>query len=117
MNKVCVITIKVKEMEEAIAFYSGKLNFVVSEHYSETVVSLKQEPIAIVLETSQSGEVPPDNSIVLGLESVDLDKDIKILKEKGVKLVSDEPKPCPPGRFIEIEDPSGKKLEVLEFWQ
>ncbi|WP_053219303.1 VOC family protein [Virgibacillus senegalensis] len=118
LNKACVVTIKVKDMEEAIAFYTRILGFEISRRYSETIVSLKQEPIALVLETSQTGKDHGNsNNIVLGLESDDLDRDIEMLREKEVRLVTDEPKPCPPGRYIEIEDPSGNKLEVLEFSQ
>lgn len=47
--------------------------------------------------------------------SENLDKDIEDFKTQGVKIIFDEPKPCPPGRYTIIEDPAGNQIEIVEF--
>ncbi|MES1043341.1 hypothetical protein FOA22_02290 [Heyndrickxia oleronia] len=53
--------------------------------------------------------------VLPGIISKNLDEDIKYLKAKQVKLIFDEPRPCPPGRYTIIEDPTGNQLELIEF--
>ncbi len=44
-----------------------------------------------------------------------IENDFNQLKDKGVKIISSEPQPCPPGRYFVIEDPSGNQIEIVEF--
>ncbi|PWW25501.1 hypothetical protein DFO73_113100 [Cytobacillus oceanisediminis] len=31
----------------------------------------------------------------------------------SIKVLFDEPQPCPPGRYFVIEDPSGNQIEIV----
>lgn len=114
INKVCVLTIKVQDMKSALEFYTNVLDFEISKKYGEKIVSLVHKEIPIVLEESASAQ-SSSNQILPALLSENLDYDIAHLKSKGAKFLFDEPKPCPPGRFIVLEDPSGNQLELIEF--
>lgn len=115
LNKVCVITIRVPNLENAIDFYSEILGFKVSKYYGEKIASLQHGDIPIILEECGSAVQNPKQNVLIGLISRDLDLDILELKKKGVDFLFDEPKPCPPGRFIIIKDPTGNQIELVEF--
>ncbi|MBB2479335.1 VOC family protein [Bacillus sp. APMAM] len=115
LNKVCVLTVKVENLQKAIEFYTEVLDFKVYKHYGEKIATLVHDEIPIVLEeegTNKSGE---GQNVLLGILSEHIESDFNRLKSKGVKILFDEPKPCPPGRYIVIEDPSGNQIEILEF--
>ncbi|QED46241.1 VOC family protein [Cytobacillus dafuensis] len=115
LNKVCVLTIRVPNLQESVDFYSNILGFKVSKYYGAKIVSLEHDEIPIVLEESEDAYQNPKQNVLLGLISADLDKDISHLKSKGVKILFDEARPCPPGRYNIIEDPAGNQIEVVEF--
>ena len=113
LNKVCVLTIKVSNMQEAVDFYTNMLDFKVSKHYGEKIVSLQHEAVPVVLE--ETDRQLDGQGVLLGLLSYDIEKDFATLKAKGVKVLFDEPKPCPPGRYFVIADPSGNEIEIVQF--
>ncbi|MGD6834454.1 VOC family protein [Sutcliffiella halmapala] len=115
LNKVCVITIKVENMQDAVRFYTEVLDFKVSKQYGENIVSLVHESVPIVLEKADSIRKEAHSSVLLGILSHDIEKDFASLKEKGAVILFDEPQPCPPGRFFVLEDPFGNQIEVVEF--
>jgi lactoylglutathione lyase len=115
LNKVCVLTIKVENLQAAIEFYTNVLDFKVSKYYGEKIVSLQHEEVPIVLEEAECELVGNRQGVLLGLLSTDIEQDYSDLKAKGVKVLFDEPKPCPPGRYFVIEDPSGNEIELVQF--
>ncbi|MBT2692098.1 VOC family protein [Bacillus sp. ISL-55] len=115
LNSVCVITIKVGDMEKTLEFYSKVLDFEVLRQYGENIVSLVHNEIPIVLEKSDEDSTSIGQKVLLGILSENIDEDVDILRGKGVKILFDESRPCPPGRYNVIEDPFGNKLELVEF--
>ncbi|MBN8207669.1 VOC family protein [Bacillus sp. NTK071] len=115
LNQVCVLTVKVKEMKESLSFYTEMFNFTVSKKYSDKIVSLVHKNIPIVLEEDPSINLSESKNVLLGISSENIDYDFKLLKERGANVLFDEPKPCPPGLYFIVEDPSGNQIEVVEF--
>ncbi|WP_249745262.1 VOC family protein [Mesobacillus boroniphilus] len=115
LNKVCVLTIKVDDMQKALEFYTKVLDFEVSKHYGENIVSLVHNEIPIVLEKSDDRSNAVGQNVLLGILSENLDEDVTRLRDRGAKILFDESKPCPPGRYNMIADPFGNKLELVEF--
>ncbi|MBS4195289.1 VOC family protein [Lederbergia citri] len=115
LNKVCVLTVRVKDLKESIDFYCNVLGFKLSKYYGNKIVSLEHNEIPIVLEEDDNTFVHPKQNVFLGILSEDLAKDIAHFKSKSVKILFDEPKPCPPGRYTIIEDPTGNQIEIVEF--
>uniref|UniRef100_UPI0015D8E932 VOC family protein n=1 Tax=Staphylococcus haemolyticus TaxID=1283 RepID=UPI0015D8E932 len=91
------------------------LGFEVSKYYGDKIVSLHHDEIPIVLEEGEDAYQNPKQNVLFGVLSKNLDKDIEEFKSKGVKIIFDEPKPCPPGRYTIIEDPAGNQIEIVEF--
>lgn len=115
LDQVCVLTIKVKEMKESLSFYTEVFNFTASKKYSDSIVSLVHKNIPIVLEEEPSINLSDSSSVLLGISSNDIHHDFKLLIDRGAHVLFDEPKPCPPGYYFIVEDPSGNKIEVVEF--
>jgi lactoylglutathione lyase len=115
LNKVCVLTIKVDDMEAAVEFYTKKLDFEVSKHYGENIISLVHNEVPIVLEKNEGDRASSSQNVLLGILSENIEEDVNRLRQKGVKVLFDESRPCPPGRYNIIEDPSGNQLELIEF--
>ncbi|PLR87089.1 VOC family protein [Bacillus sp. V33-4] len=115
LNQIGVLTIRVHNLKEAITFYTEALGFEVATHYGEKLVSLKHEGLPLVLEETEGIQANSQNNVLPGLIAKNLDEEIEVLKSKGVKILFEEPKPCPPGRYTIIEDPSGNQIELVEF--
>ncbi len=115
LNQVCVLTAKVDDIKKAVEFYTNVLSFKVSKYYGEKLVSLIHNEIPIVLEETEPFDTETRQSVLFGILSENLDKDVEALKAKGVSLLFDEPQPCPPGRFTIIKDPAGNQIELVEF--
>ncbi|MEQ2525083.1 VOC family protein [Bacillaceae bacterium CLA-AA-H227] len=115
LNQVCVLTIKVTNMEEAVDFYTNVLDFSVAKKYGENIISLDHNGLPLILEKAEKVNVPSSSSVLLAINSSNIQEDFKKLQDKGVKILFDEPKPCPPGYFFVIEDNSGNHLEIVEF--
>ncbi|QHA91984.1 VOC family protein [Bacillus sp. N1-1] len=113
LNHVCVLTVKVSNLKEALAFYTEILDFKVSKEYGPKIVSLHHENIPIVLE--EEPVQSENNNVLLAIQSNDIYRDFHQFNEKGVPILSKEPKPCPPGLYFVIKDPSGNHIEILQF--
>ncbi|MBT2640500.1 VOC family protein [Bacillus sp. ISL-39] len=115
LNKVCVLTIKVHDIEKALEFYTKVLDFEVSKHYGENIVSLLHKEIPIVLEKTEGSISAGGQKVLIGILSDNLDEDVNRLRERGAHILFDESRPCPPGRYNIVEDPFGNQLELVEF--
>lgn len=113
LNQICVITIKVRDLKSAVNFYTEVLDFKVSKHYGDKIVSLVHNDVPVVLE--ESADEKMGSNILPGILSKDIESDFSRMREVGVKMLFENPQPCPPGRFFTIEDPSGNQIEIVEF--
>jgi predicted enzyme related to lactoylglutathione lyase len=100
LNKVCVLSIKVKDLKAAIKFYTEVLNFEISKQYGEKIASLVHSEVPIVLEETDAEK--QGSNVLPGILSKDIYRDFSRMKEAGVKVLFDEPQPCPPGRYFVI---------------
>ncbi|WP_170140805.1 VOC family protein [Oceanobacillus arenosus] len=117
-NSLCMISIKVQDIEKAKQFYCETLNFKVERAYGDEIVELNLDGFPLILEKVPNPNtlVYEENSqVVIGLKTEDIQSDILYLTEKGAKLLYHTPQECPPGHFTVIEDPFGNKIELLEF--
>lgn len=115
MTQVCVISIHVPNMQEAIQFYTTVLGFEVNKEYGPKIVTLVHGGIPIVLEESESATSEGASGVVLTLKTDDIFETVTALKEHDVEFILEEPTPCPPGKYISFRDPFGNVWEYLEF--
>jgi lactoylglutathione lyase len=114
LNQVCVLTIKVSDMDKGVAFYTETLDFKVRKKYGENIISLEHNGLPLILEKAEDNALP-SSTVLLAIQSNDIQKDFQRLKSSGVKVISNKPMPCPPGYYFIIEDSSGNQLEIVEF--
>ncbi|WP_114746796.1 VOC family protein [Falsibacillus pallidus] len=118
MSQVCVISIYVPNLNEAIEFYTNVLGFEVNKQYGPSIASLVHGDLPIVLEESDSAVYDQNRrstGIALGLKTDDIEQTVKSLKEKEVNFIIEEPTDCPPGKYISINDPFGNTIDYLQF--
>ncbi|WP_339320045.1 VOC family protein [Paenibacillus sp. FSL R10-2734] len=118
MPNISVISINIADMTVAIDFYCNKLGFEISTQYDDSLVSLKHEPITVVLcqvEFSTKVQYPRESQVVIGLQVEDLAASIQQYKQLGIEVLYDEPRECPPGIYSAIVDPFGNVIELLEY--
>ena len=118
MGQVCVISIYVPNLQEAIRFYTTVLGFEVDKQYGSKIVTLVSGEVPIVLEESEESSQPTANhtsEVVLGLKTDNIYQTVEKLKDHNVEFIIDEPTDCPPGKYISFRDPFGNRLEYLEF--
>lgn len=118
MPNICVVTIFVSDMEVAKNFYEAQLGFVIEKEYSEEIVQLQHEGIALILQKVEKVsdlQYGTQAMTVIALQSVDIEQTIEEYKLKKIPLIFDTPQKCPPGYFTAIKDPFGNIIEVLQF--
>jgi lactoylglutathione lyase len=119
LTSFCVIGIYVTDIDEALDFYVNKLGFEVEHVYDETcLVSLKNDGPTVVIEKTTEpnpATYPSSSQIVLAVETKDIEKTSKELKDSGVEFLHDAPQQFPAGIFMAFRDPSGNVLELLQF--
>ncbi|MGG3562138.1 VOC family protein [Neobacillus rhizosphaerae] len=117
-SQVCVIGIYVPNLNKAIDFYTNTLGFQLNKQYGSKIVTLVHGEIPIVIEEKENVAYNQDNKIsgvVLALRTEDIYETVKLLKEKEVNFIVDEPTTCPPGKYISFRDPFGNILEYIQF--
>ncbi|MCU9614892.1 VOC family protein [Caldibacillus lycopersici] len=103
-------------MNKAVQFYTNVLDFTVSKQYGENIMSLTHNGLPFILEKAEEANLSTSsNSVVLAIQSTNIQDDFEKLRNQGVKMIFDEPKKCPPGYYFVIEDYSGNQLEVIQF--
>jgi lactoylglutathione lyase len=118
MSQVCVISIIVPNLVEAINFYTNTLGFELNRQYGTKIVSIKHGDLPIVLEENENANYKQESNVggvVLGLLTNDIYKTVEFLKEKDVNFIIEEPADCPPGKYISFKDPFGNHLEYIQF--
>ncbi|WP_010098234.1 VOC family protein [Ornithinibacillus scapharcae] len=115
LNQLCVITIKIQDMEKDLLFYTEILDFRIAERYGENITLLEHNGLPIILEKASDTNKPTSSGTLLGVLSTNIRNDFEQLRDKGVNILSNEPLPCPPGYFFVIEDYSGNQIEIIEF--
>jgi len=121
MPKIFVVQINVTDMSEALEFYCTKLGFKVTgdSYYPEIVELLHQDtdriPFILSRVKSRSETRYPDGTqTLISLQTDDLESTLRILREKGVKILHETPLSFPGGIYSAIEDPFGNVLEYCE---
>ena len=116
-NQICVVSIYVPNLQQAIEFYTSTLNFEVNQYYGEKIVSLQNGNLPFILEEKQgalSTDIKPF-SIVLALQTKNNEETLAHLKSKNVQFIVNKATDCPPGKFISFVDPFGNIIEYLQF--
>ncbi|MDH4212344.1 MAG: VOC family protein [Candidatus Thorarchaeota archaeon] len=119
MTSVCVIGIYVDDMDKAVEFYCEKLGFKEAQRYNDgCIVRLENDGPPLILEKVEKQnkiEYPGKSQIVLGIETDNIEKAVREMRNKGIEFLYDSPQAFVAGFSMAMRDPSGNVLELLQF--
>ena len=119
MASVCVIGIYVDDMDKAVEFYCEKLGFKEAQRYDDgCIVRLENDGPPIILEKvgkPNNTEYPGKSQIVLGIETDNIERTAKEMRNKGVEFLHESPQAFVAGFVMAMKDPAGNVLELLQF--
>ena len=119
MTSFCVIGIYVDDIDKAVDFYCEKLGFKELQRYNnDCIVRLENDGPTVVLEKVDNPNMsvyPNYSQVVLGIETKDIETTAKELREKGVEFLQDIPQPFVAGLYMNMKDPAGNVLDLLQF--
>ena len=112
------VKIRVPDMAEAKSFYTGVLGFQIEkESDDKQTVWLRTKSYKIVLERSKDARrisTPGYSHVSMSMRVNDIDETFRYLKAKGVKFIKDEKRKEGVGWSLQILDPFGNKISMMQ---
>jgi len=115
MLPVCVQTIFVSDLDDAVHFYTDGLGYEVKATYGPCITQLKTGATTLILQKMEPGSQPADPSPVLSFQTEDIRASMRRIVEAGGTLVHTEPRKCPVGVFVMFKDRAGVLHNLLQF--
>jgi lactoylglutathione lyase len=117
--KFCWTTLKVKNMEESIRFYTEIIGLKVVNKFSggsgvEIAFLGNGETKIELICDGKSRETTVGNDISWGFEVESLDKALALVKEKGIDIDGGPIQANPHVKFFFIKDPNGMRIQLVE---
>lgn len=120
MPKIYIIQINVDNLEEAIEWYCGVLEFKVSKkhyHYPVAVdLEHKDKGVRLILHKSKfiQNQYPPSSHTQIVIQVDDIEAKLRELKAKGVEIIHEQPLDFPLGKYAALKNPYGDIHELVE---
>ena len=116
--KFSLTTLRVKDLEESIKFYTDVIGLEVVRKIGGPGVDIAflndgDTKIELICDHDQRDTVV-GNDISWGFEVDSLDKTLALIKEKGIEVDAGPIQPNPHVRFFFIRDPNGMRIQLLE---
>lgn len=115
MLPVCVQTVYVPDLDEAVRFYSEGLGYEVKATYGPCIVQLKTGATTLILEKIEAGSQPAAPATVLCFQTEDIRADMRKIVGAGGELLDTEPRRCPVGVVAMFKDKAGVMHHLLQF--
>jgi predicted enzyme related to lactoylglutathione lyase len=115
MLPVCVQTVYVRDLDEAVRFYSAGLGYEVKATYGPCIVELKTGAITLILEKIEAGAQPASPATVLCFQTEDIRASMQKILEAGGELLDADPRRCPVGVVATFRDKAGVLYQLLQF--
>jgi predicted enzyme related to lactoylglutathione lyase len=115
MLPVCVQTVFVPDLQEAVRFHTTALGYEVKATYGPCIVQLKTGATTLILQQLEAGSVPASPMTVLSFQTEDIQASMRAIVAAGGELLHAEPQRCPVGVFVMFRDPAGVVHDLLQF--
>ncbi len=106
------VMLHVPDIEEAKAFYNGKLGFEIVDT-GPGFLQFKQSETGAMFAIEQGENAAPHQGVDLWWQVANADATYAQLQERGVEVVS-PPNDEPFGRALSIKDPAGNTLNLFQ---
>jgi len=109
------VTVMVKDLSRAIAFYTDALGLTLKARYGDGFAEIQAPGLTIGLHPSREQDTgaPRGTALSIGFGVAELEPAIALFKERGVTFVSDTPTPGPQ-RIVHFADPDGTPLYLIQ---
>lgn len=114
-------TIKVKDLEESIAFYTEIVGLKVQRRFAAgpgreiAFLSEAEGQTAVeLIDDQDQNQVDLGRDISLGFEVDSVDQKIEFLEEEEIEIVSGPVSPNPNIEFFYVLDPNGLRIQFVE---
>lgn len=117
--KFCWSTIKVKNMEESLAFYEEVIGLNLNRRFQAgpkmdiAFLGNGETEIELIYDEDNK-DVNFGADISWGFETESVDDMIKLSKESGIEIISEVISPNPSVKFFYVLDPNGLKIQLVE---
>ncbi|MGY5861538.1 MAG: VOC family protein [Candidatus Thorarchaeota archaeon] len=119
MASFCVVGIYVDDIDKAVEFYCEMLGFKELQRYNNgCIVRLENDGPTVILEKVENPNMstyPGYAQVILGIETDDIEARAKELREKGVVFLQDGPQSFVAGLYMNMKDPAGNVIDLLQF--
>lgn len=115
MLPVCVQTIFVTDLEEALRFYGDGLGYELKARYGPCIAQLRTGATTLILQQIEGAGQPSAPATVLSFQTEDIRASMRRIVEAGGELVHTEPQRCPVGVFVMFRDRAGVLHDLLQF--
>ncbi|NLT40079.1 MAG: VOC family protein [Clostridiales bacterium] len=117
--RFCWSTLAVKDMDESLKFYQEIVGLKLTGRFGagpgKEIAFLGDGDTKIeLLHDKENKEICTGKDISWGFEVENVDEFYAMLKEKGVKTLSEPESPAPNTRFFFASDPNGMKLQFVQ---
>jgi predicted enzyme related to lactoylglutathione lyase len=114
MLPVCVQTIYVPKLQEALRFYTDALGYEVKATYGPCIVQLKTGSVPLLLQDTEPGEQPSTPTTVLAFQTEDIQASMRSVDDAGGELLHSSPQKWSVGVFVRFKDTAGVLHELLQ---
>jgi predicted enzyme related to lactoylglutathione lyase len=115
MLPVCVQTVFVPDLQEAVRFFEQGLGYEVKAKYGDCIVQLRTGAATLILEQIEAGSQLRVPATVLSFQTEDIRASMRQVVEAGGELLHTVPQKCPVGVFVMFRDKAGVVYDLLQF--
>jgi lactoylglutathione lyase len=117
--KFCWSTLRVKDLEKSIGFYSEIVGLKVANRFSAgpgveiAFMGSGETQIELICD-GENRDTHTGSDISWGFEVESLEKSLALVKEKEIEVDSGPIQPNPHVKFFFLKDPDGMKIQLVE---
>lgn len=115
MLPICVQTVFVPDLKQAVAFFQSALGYEVKANYGDCITQLRTGATTLIVQQIEPGTGPQAPMTVLSFQTEDIHAAMRSVVEAGGELLHETPMKCPVGVYVMFRDKAGVVHDLLQF--